>query len=280
MQTFGCTRNLSSAYHPQTDGQMEGVNQILEQYLRCSLSYQQDNWVDLLPLAEFAYNNSLHASTGVTPFFANYGLHSRFNILLPSDSINPSAEDRARLLEDVHRDLSLELTLVGERYKEQADRHRLDAPQFEVGDFVWLLRRNIATTRPCPKLDYKKLGPFRIIEKIGSMVVRLELPSHFRIHNVFHVSLLEPRHISEIPGRHPSPPPPIQLSTGEEYEVDQILDSRLFRRQLQYLVLWKGYPISEATWEPTHHLKHGPDIVRAFHERYPQKPVTGPTRQP
>ena len=237
LQTFGCTVNLSSAYHPQTDGQTERVNQILEQYLRCSLSYQQDNWVDLLPLAEFAYNNSLHASTGVTPFFANYGLHPRFNISLPSDSVNPSAEDRARLLEDVHRDLSLELTLAGERYKEQADRHRLDAPQFEVGDFVWLLRRNIATTRPCPKLDYKKLGPFRIIEKIGSMVVRLELPSHFRIHNVFHVSLLEPRHISEIPGRHPSPPPPIQLSTGEEYEVDQILDSRLFRRQLQYLVL-------------------------------------------
>ena len=71
-------------------------------------------------------------------------------------------EDRARLLEDVHCDLSLELILVGERYKEQANRHRLDAPQFEVGDFVWLLRRNIATTRPCPKLDYKKLGPFRI----------------------------------------------------------------------------------------------------------------------
>ena len=74
-------------------------------------------------------------------------------------------------------DLSLELTLA--------------APRFAVGDFVWLLRRNIATTRPCPKLNYKKLGPFRIIEKIGSMVVRLELPSHFRIHNVFYVSLLK-----------------------------------------------------------------------------------------
>ena len=76
-------------------------------------------------------------------------------------------------------------------------------------DFVCLLRHNIATTHPCSKLDYKKLDPFRIIEKIGCMVVRLELPSQFRIHNVFHVSLLEPRHISEIPGRHPSPPPPI-----------------------------------------------------------------------
>ena len=59
---------------PQIDGQTERFNQILEQYLRCSLSYQQDDWVDLLPLAEFTYNNSLHASTRVTPFFANYDL--------------------------------------------------------------------------------------------------------------------------------------------------------------------------------------------------------------
>ena len=90
--------------------------------------------------------------------------------------------------------------------------------------------------------------------------------THFSIHNLFHVSLLDTHHTSRIPGRLPSPPPPIQLSTGEEYEVDQILDSRL---QLQYLVLWKGYPISEATWEPTQHLKHAPNVVRAFHERYP-----------
>ena len=107
------------------------------------------------------------------------------------------------------------------------------------------------------------------------MVIRLELPFHFRIHNVFHVSLLEPRHISEIPGGLPCPPPPIQLSTREEYEVDRILDSRLFHRQLQYLVLWKGYPISEATWEPAHNLKRAPDVVHAF-----QKPVVGPGRQP
>jgi transposase InsO family protein len=159
LQSFGCTANLSSAYHPQTDGQTERVNQSLEQYWQCALSYQQDDFVDLLPLAEFAYNNSLHACMVVTPFFASYGLHPCFSISLPSHSINPSAEDRAHLLEDVHRDLSLELTLAREHYKVQADRLRSDTPWFEVGDLVWLLRRNITTTRLCPKLDYKKLGP-------------------------------------------------------------------------------------------------------------------------
>ena len=280
LQTLGIAVNLSSAYHPQTDGQTERVNQILEQYLRCSVSYQQDDWVDLLPLAEFAYNNSLHASTGVTPFFANYGLHPRFNISLPTTSMNPSAEGRARVLKELHHDLSLELSLAGERYKKQADRHRSATPKFSVGDMVWLLRRHISTTRPCAKLDYKKLGPFRIVERINPVAFRLKLPPHFRIHDVFHVSLLEPHHASQLPDRQAPPPPPVELPMGEEYEVDQILDSRLHRRRLQYLVLWKGYPLSEATWEPSQHLKNAPEVVQDFHHRYPHKPASGLGRRP
>src|SRR3954453_18286229 len=74
-EILGTKINLSSTYHPQSDGQSERVNQVLEQYLRCFLNYQQDNWLELLPLAEFAYNNSAHSSTNLTPFFANYGFH-------------------------------------------------------------------------------------------------------------------------------------------------------------------------------------------------------------
>ena len=237
------------------------------------MSYQQEDWVDFLAMAEFAYNNSIHASTKVSPFFANYGFHPRFSISIPATSVNPSAETRARALHDVHRDLSLELRVVGDHYKDQADRHRLAAPTFAIGDMVWLLRRHIATTRPCAKLDYKRLGPFRIIERINPVAFRLALPPTFRIHDVFHVSLLELYHPSRIPGRHPPPPPPVELSTGEEYEVDQILDSRYRRRQLQYLVLWKGYPISDATWEPVTHLQNAPEAIHDFHQRYPHKPA-------
>ena len=140
--------NLSSSYHPQTDGQTEQVNQILEQYLRCSLSYQQDDWIDLLPLAEFTYNNTIHGSTGVTPFFGNNGFHPCFSISIPGNSISPSAEARARTLADIHQDLSLELILAGDRYKAQADRHFSATPAFAVGDQVWLLRCHIDTTRP------------------------------------------------------------------------------------------------------------------------------------
>ena len=141
--------NLSSSYHPQTNGQIERVNQILKQYLRCSLNYRQDDWIDLLPLAEFTYNNTLHGSTRVTPFFANYGFHPRFSISIPGNSVNPSTEACTRILVDIHQVLSLELILARDLYKSQVDCHRAATPAFAVGDQVWLLRRHVDTTRPC-----------------------------------------------------------------------------------------------------------------------------------
>ena len=130
-------------------------------------------------MADFAYNNSIHASTKVSPFFANYGFHPRFNISIPAISVNPLAEMRARTLQYVHRDFSLELCVVGKQYKDHADRCRLVAPPFAVGDMVWLLCRHIATTRPYAKLDYKKLSPFCITKRINPVAFRLALPRTF-----------------------------------------------------------------------------------------------------
>ena len=98
---LGVEIKLSSAYHPQTDGQTKSVNQVLEQYLRCTINYHQDNWVELLPLAEFAYNNTLQGSTQQTPFFANYGHHPRFDQFNLNISENPAATDLATRLSDI-----------------------------------------------------------------------------------------------------------------------------------------------------------------------------------
>ena len=157
-------------------------------------------------------------------------------------------------------------------YQKFADRHRQAAPSFEVGDLVWLLRRDLPTKRPCAKLDYRRLGPFRIVEQVNNVAYRLELPASVRLHPVFHVSLLEPYEANTIPGRVPPPPPPLEVDDHEEFEVREILDSRISRHKLYYLVDWEGYSPSDRTWEPAENLVNAPEKVAAFHQRYPDKP--------
>jgi hypothetical protein len=271
-QQLGTSINLSSAFHPQTDGQSERVNQVLEQYLRCIINYNQDDWVDLLPAAEFAYNNAEHASTKTSPFFANYGFHPRFEFLKPAQPPVPAAEEHITRMQDITRSLISELQSAQKTYKHFADRHRAEPPAFLPGDKVWLLRRNIKTQRPSDKLDYKKLGPFTIAKEINPVAFRLELPASMKIHDVFHVSLLEKYIPSPIPGRHVEPPPPVVVEGELEYEVDAILDSRISRGALQYLVSWKGYDIGDRSWEPVANLSNCAESLERFHLRYLHKP--------
>ena len=263
---------LSSAFHPQTDGQTERVNQVLEQYLRCTINYQQDDWTEYLPFAEFAYNNTLHASTQQTPFFANYGYHPKLDLLNPMANNNPAAEGFAKQLSELQAMLRLQLQTAQESYKASADKFRNEAPTFKIGDKVWLLRRNIKTKRPCDKLDYRRLGPFVIQKQINPVAYRLELPAAMKVHPVFHVSLLEPYRESAFPGRIQGPPPSIEIENHEEYEVDKVLDSRRKRGKLEYFVHWSGYDINERTWEDAENLANAPEKVHEFHQRYPHKP--------
>jgi len=135
-ELLGVDIRLSSAFHPETDGQIERTNQTLKQYLRCTVNYQQDDWLDLLFQAEFAYNNTTHASTRISPFFANYGFHPKFSLEIPGDSVNPSAEENATRLGQVQQNLMAKLKLTQEWQKKQADRQCKDHPNFKVGNKV------------------------------------------------------------------------------------------------------------------------------------------------
>jgi hypothetical protein len=163
------------------------------------------------------------------------------------------------------------LKLTQEWQKKQIDRLRKDHPNFKVGNKVWLLMKNIATTRPCAKLDYKRLGPFKIAKLVGLVACQLELPPQFKIHNVFHVSFLEPYHENQIPKHHREPPSLVEIEGQEEFEVQEVLDSKRIRGKLLYLVFWRGYLPSKATWEPTENLVHAQDLVNRFHQRYINK---------
>ena len=137
---------------------------------------------------------------------------------------------------------------------------------------MWLLSSNISTQRPCKKLDWKRLGPYLVSERIGTQAYRLQLPPSLKVHPVFHVSLLDRYAESDIPSRIQPPAPLVIVDSQLEFEVEEILDSRLMRNRLFYLVKWKGYPVSDNSWEPSSHLSNSQDLVTAFHFRYPSKP--------
>jgi len=277
-QLLDIKANLSTAYHPETDGQMEHVNQILEQYLRVYINYQQDDWVNLLPLAEFTYNNTSQSATMVTPFFMNKGFHPKLEVSLDS-VVSETTHQVTTDLKELHQYLRDQVLHPIKQYEVHSASRRLLIPPFQVGDTVWLDASHIKTTCSSKKLDHQFLGPFPIVERVSSHAFRLGLPltlSH--IHPVFHISLLQPTSASSIPNRLTDPPPPIQLDNSSHWEVDRILDSKVDRRRknvgLLYLIEWKGFDHTPnaTSWEPPEHLENATDLVQAFHLAYPDKP--------
>lgn len=156
-------------------------------------------------------------------------------------------------------------------------------PTFQIGDKVLLRHENIKTTEPSRKLAPKFLGPFTVIAKLSDVVYRLQLPKTLRIHDVFHVSLLERYRHDSIPGRRRLPPPPITTPDGDvEWEVHEVLNSRIFGRgrRLQYLVSWEGYGPEENSWEPAANLENAPLAVAKFHKKHPEAPAPNCKRTP
>ena len=253
MAQLGANHKLSTAFHPQTDGQTERLNQTLEQYLRCYVNNQQDNWVELLPMAQFAYNSARSESTGTSPFFANHGYEPEAYRQPRKDEIKAQ---QALLLVDklqgLHRQLATDIEFNSQKSAAYANKKRSMGPPLERGDKVYLLRKHIKTKRPSTKLDFKKLGPFEILEKIGPVNYKLRLPANSRLHPIFHVSLLEPAK-GETPVAMKTELQP--ENDPDVYEVEEILDTRTTTRgQQEYLIKWKGYSHTENSWEPTGNL--------------------------
>lgn len=259
-------RNLSTSYHPQTDGQTERLNAILEAYLRAYVAYLQDDWADWLALAEFATNNHVSSTTGVSPFFAVYGTNPRFDfgpVEPASDRPSAEAESFASHMERIHDHLRSEMTFAQEAYAAAANVHRTPAPSYKPGDLVWVNSKNIRTLRPRKKLDWKNLGPFKVIEPVGTHAYRLELPPRMRYHPVFHVSLLRPASNDPVPGQVQPPPPPIEVDNHDEWQVEDILDKT--PDNSHFLVQWVGY--EEPTWEPYEHVQHLTALLQRLDSR-------------
>lgn len=268
MDQLGVNHKLSTAFHPVTDGQTERINQILETYLRGYVNWEQNNWVQLLPTAQIAYNTSTPETTGISPFYANYGIQ-------PDTHFEPQNKKtktetailQAERLRQLHKQLSTELEFVRERMNKYANKKRVEGPTFRGGDKVYLATKNIKTKRPNDKLDFKYEGPFEVLEQRSPVNYRLKLPKGSGLFDIFHVSLLEPAH-DETPIQDSIEVEPIE----DEYEVEKILDSVQEGQEVKYLIKWKGYGHEENSWERSVNLTGCQEELATFHRRNPDRP--------
>ena len=158
--------------------------------------------------------------------------------------------------------------------KQYYDRRRTPPPVFGKGDRVYLDASDIKTIRPSQKLSHRRLGPFEILEAVRNHSYRLRLPKQLsRLHPVFNVIKLTAALPDPITGRRASPPPLPELIDGEEeYEVEQILNSRIYRRRLEYLIRWKGYGIEHDEWVPAKNVQNAPEALAEYHCQHPAAP--------
>ncbi|KAJ1587452.1 hypothetical protein NDA15_005679 [Ustilago hordei] len=265
-EQMGVKHSLSTAYHPQTDGQTERVNQVIEQYLRMYCNYEQNDWANLLDTAAFVYNNTVHNSIGVSPFFACYGWNPKAHPDIPQRlGVNDpgrfeylmDGKERCKYLQEQIREAQ-------RRSVDQYNRKHKDI-EFKVGDMVYINRRNWKTRRPTPKLDTRFAGPYPVQERVGRRAYRITLPANLRVHDVFHVSMLEPARTSSLPQRAEQPTMPPLPDEDLDFEVEALIDKRSHNGTTEYKVLWRGYSEEAASWEPVENL-NCPDLIREYEE--------------
>lgn len=257
-------RRLSTAFHPQTDGQTEAVNQILERYLRCFVDEQQANWHTLLVQAEYACNNSRNTTTGMSPFLAMLGYHPELS--LDNDQEPYSGEiigvrERLRKLEALREQLKEHWRLAVESRTKQYDKNHVEM-EFKVGQLVMLSTKNFHFKATLGKLAPRYIGPFRITAKIGRLAYRIILPDKYsKMHNVFNITRLEPWTSNK--GSDPLPMPDLEDS-DPEWELEEIVEEKEIQKEIHFLVKWKDWPAEYNSWVPEEDLLSAKQAVNKF----------------
>jgi Chromo (CHRromatin Organisation MOdifier) domain len=259
-KNLGIQQNLSSAFHPRTDGQTERMNAWVEQYLQPWTSSLPWTWATMLPITEFTHNSWKHNVTRKTPHELLTGIHPQVKVELIEENV-PAALDQLTELEEARKLAQEQLEAC---QKIQDTKKGRQWAEMEEGDQVWLEAKNFKV-KGTKKLMPRRYGPFKIMKKISPVAYQLNLPQLMKIHDVFHADLLSPYKETEAYGTPYMRPPPDIKEGEEEYEVKAILDMRHFSRwkKLQYLVHWVGYPHADDMWV-NHEDLHAPELLKNF----------------
>ena len=251
----GTKLRMSTAYHPETDGQTEVLNRSLEQYLRAFVHHKPSLWFNFLPLAEWSYNTSKHSSTGLSPFQVIYGkvppaIPQYVMGSSPNEVVDSLLSTRQEMIQNLHK----RLLKVQKQMKDVADKKRR-AVEYKVGDLVYLklrpYRQQSLSQTSYSKLSKRFYGPYPILAKIGAVAYKLDLPPSSKLHPVFRCSLLKPHHgpavtdIAELP--------PSSVANHPLIEPLAILDSKMDTSTTpptrMVLVQWLGLAPEDTSWE-------------------------------
>ncbi|MCH79682.1 transposon Tf2-1 polyprotein, partial [Trifolium medium] len=250
----GTRLKMSTAYHPETDGQTEVINRCLETYLRCFIADQPKTWANWIYWAEYWFNTCYHATTGQTPFEIVYGrappvitrwIQGETRV----EAVQRELQDR----DEAIRQLRQQLLRAQDRMKQQADKRRCER-SFEVGEWVFVKlrahRQQSVVSRINAKLAARYFGPYPVTARVGAVAYQLKLPEGSRVHPVFHVSLLK----KAVGNYHEEEElPELEGDSGVLIEPELVLAKRTVQIQgekvNQVLIQWKGQMAEEATWE-------------------------------
>ena len=294
-ERLGFRQRLSTAFHPQTDGQTERMNRVVEDMVRHYVGPYHDDWDTKLALVEFAINNSWQASIDNTPFHAIYGEHPHTPLSLKIRTEVPTRAPASQQWLQEYADRTARakacIAAAQDRQKAYADRSRR-AVKYSLGEHVWLSTKHVHFKQGGPiKFMPKYIGPFKITEEIGPRdpetgavtlvtACRLDLPANYRLHPVFHVSLLKPHQSDGSPMQGPAP---VELDTDGTpiFVAEALIAERMGRSsEKQYLVRWQGYSPAHDTWEKESDILD-PDLISAWDKksRPPVRPVTRPRKK-
>jgi hypothetical protein len=281
---------MSTANHPQTDGQSENANKEVITALRHFCNSFKDDWDECLAAQQFAHNDATHSSTGLSPFKALYGFQPHTPTALAADAPSARPSNHADFLthiQAIHRQAKAAIAHAQRVQAAQANKTRRDLT-LPVGSYAWVSRNHIHPPHAAgavQKLGPLWFGPYLITAAPSNVTYTLALPPHMKYYPTIHVSHLKPYVGTTTPLQVRNPPPPQVVDGEDHFHVETFLQTRGGPRGRSFFVKWQGYPEDEATWEPETRLRQdlSPDDFAHFYAhlqarlartRRPRKPGT------